>query len=189
MTDAAGTDAADTGAARTEIEHLHGRYGGRIDRTLARINVVLQAAAGVTLALLLVWTVGDIVSRTFFSRPFAGTVELTELAVVVLVYLGLARAENQDAHITVDLVFVRLGKTARLGMRVFAGAVSFLVIAVLTWRLLVFAGELDSGGYTTGVLRLPLYPVALAGVVGCVAFALAVLGNVLVAARALMREP
>ena len=184
MTDSSGTDAS----GATDIRRLHDRYGGSLDRALRRANAVLEAVAGVTIVLLLFWTVGDIISRTFFSWPFSGTVELTELAVVVLVYLGLARAENEDAHISVDLVFVRLGPKAQLVMRIFAGAVSFVVITALTWRLLVFAGELDTGGQTTGVLRIPLYPVAMAGVVGSVAFGFAALGNVLLSARALIRE-
>jgi TRAP-type C4-dicarboxylate transport system permease small subunit len=176
------------GTGATDIRRLHDRYGGSLDRALGRANRVLEAAAGVTMVLLLFWTVGDIISRTFFSWPFSGTVELTELAVVVLVYLGLARAENQDAHISVDLIFVRVGETAQLAMRVFAGTVSFVVITALTWRLLVFSGELDAGGHTTGVLRIPLHPVAMAGVVGSVAFGLAALSNVLLSARALFRE-
>jgi TRAP-type C4-dicarboxylate transport system permease small subunit len=189
MNQAPGTDPDEPAASGTAtIERLHDRYGGPVDAALRRLNRILQTAAGATLALLLVWTVGDIASRTLFSRPFPGTIELTELGVVVLVYLGLARAENQDAHISVDLLFVQLGKTAQLAMRIFAGTVSFGVISLLTWRLFVFAGELDAGGYTTGVLRIPLYPAALLGVTGSAAFAVAALGNVVVSTRAWIRE-
>lgn len=182
--DTAGPDSSGTPA----IVRLHERHGGRVDRALRRVNGVLHTAAGVTMVLLLLWTVGDIIGRTFFSRPFPGTVELTELAVVVLVYLGLARAENDDAHITVDLLFVRLGERARLVVRVVAGLVSAGVVALLTWRLFVFAGQLQAGGFTTGVLRIPLYPVALIGVIGATAFGLAILANVAVSARALLRD-
>ncbi|QSB16615.1 TRAP transporter small permease [Natronosporangium hydrolyticum] len=136
---------------------------------------------------LLGWTVVDIVGRTFFNAPMRGTVELTELAVVILVYLGLSYAESRDSHIAVDLLYQRLGVRGRLLLRVFAGAVSLLVISVLTWRLFVYAGQLDTGGYTTGILRLPLYPVALLAVLGAAAFWLAVFANTAVSLLALMR--
>lgn len=183
------TDATGTGAFGTPpMVRLHERHGGPIDRALRRVNGVLHTLAGVTMVLLLLWTVGDIIGRTFFSRPFPGTVELTELAVVVLVYLGLARAENDDAHIAVDLLYVRLGARAQLAVRVVAGLLSFLVVAVMTWRLALFAGQLEAGGFTTGVLRIPLYPVAIVGVVGATAFALAILSNVAVSMRALVKD-
>jgi TRAP-type transport system small permease protein len=177
---------ADSGAVAS-MGQLRERHGDRLVRALGSLSTVLHVTAGATIVLLLLWTVGDIVGRAFFGQPFRGTVELTEVAVVALVYLGLARAERDDAHISVDLLFVRLGRRGRLVLRVVAGTIGFGVVAVLTWRLYLFAGQLDAGGYTTGVLRIPLYPVALAGVVGATAYALAILGNLVVSVRALVR--
>jgi TRAP-type transport system small permease protein len=142
----------------------------------------------VTLALLLAWTVTDIIGRSAFSRPMRGTVELTELAVVVLVYLGLAYTENEDSHITVDLLFVRLKERGQLILRAIAGCIGAVVIAAMTWRLYVFAGQLDAGNYTTGILRVRLYPVAMLGVVGATAFGLAVLANLAVVVRAILKS-
>jgi TRAP-type C4-dicarboxylate transport system permease small subunit len=170
------------------IAHLHERHGDGLVRAIRRVAGTLEALAAVTLVLLLAWTVGDILSRTLFGRPFPGTVELTELAVVVLVYLGLARAETQDAHISVDLLFVRLGERGRLLLRAGAGTLTFGTVVLLVWRLWVFSGDLATGGYTTGVLRIPLYPVALVGVVGAAVFGLAALANVLGSVRALVRS-
>jgi TRAP-type C4-dicarboxylate transport system permease small subunit len=153
------------------------RSAGSLNRALRRFNAVLHSAAGVTMVLLMLWTVADIAGRSLFSRPLPGTVELTELAVVVLVYLGLARAEDENAHISADLLYVRFGERAQQLVRVFAGIVSLGVVSILTWRLFVFAGQMDAGGYSTGVLRIPIYPVAMLGVLGSAAFTLAVLSN------------
>lgn len=172
----------------SDVEQLHEQHGGRFTAALRRVSTAMHLFAGATLVILLLWTVGDIVGRSFFSSPFRGTVELTEIAVVVLVYLGLAYAEFKDSHITVDLLFVRLGPRSQLAVRTFAGFVTIAVIALLTWRLFLFAGQLERGGYTTGVLRVPLYPVAYLGVLGSIAFGLAVLSNLIIAIRALRRD-
>jgi TRAP-type C4-dicarboxylate transport system permease small subunit len=148
--------------------------GSAFDAAQRSLNRWLHVVAGITLAALLFWTVADIVGRTFFAQPLPGTVELTELAVVVLVYLGLPRAENEGAHISADLLYVRLLPRSQAAMRVFAGAVSLVVIAVMTWRLFLFARQMDAGGYTTGVLGIPLFPVAMLGVVGSTAFTVAI---------------
>jgi TRAP-type transport system small permease protein len=68
-----------------------------------------------------------------------------------------------------------------------ATLVAFVVVVAMTWRLWWFAGQLDAGGFTTGILRIPLYPVALMGVLGSAAFALAILSNLAIAALALVR--
>jgi TRAP-type transport system small permease protein len=174
-------------AAATSLADLQAEHGGVVYLWLRRINHVLHALAGITLVLLLAWTVADIVGRSAFSRPMRGTVELTELAVVVLVYLGLAHTESDDGHITVDLLFVRLKERGQLVLRAIAGCIGVIVIAAMTWRLYVFAGQLDAGNYTTGVLRIPLYPVAILGVVGAAAFGLAVLANLAVVVRAIVK--
>jgi TRAP-type transport system small permease protein len=174
-------------AAATSLADLQAEHGGVVYLWLRRINHVLHALAGITLVLLLAWTVADIIGRSAFSRPMRGTVELTELAVVVLVYLGLAHTESDDGHITVDLLFVRLKERGQLVLRAIAGCIGVIVIAAMTWRLYVFAGQLDAGNYTTGVLRIPLYPVAILGVVGAAAFGLAVLANLAVVVRAIVK--
>lgn len=187
-----GTEAAEAVAAAgaptgVTLQALQLEHGDRFGRGLARVNSVLHVAAGLTMVALLGWTVTDIVGRAFFGRPLRGTVELTELAVVMLVYLGLARVESQDAHISVDLLYVRLGRRAQLALRVLAGVLSLLIVAAMTWRLYVYAGQLEAGGYTTGILRVPLYPVALLGVAGAAAFGLSILANLVLVVRALLR--
>ncbi|NDL55579.1 TRAP transporter small permease subunit [Phytoactinopolyspora mesophila] len=166
-------------------EQLRERHGGPLTRALVRVNTVLHLVAGVVMVALLLWTVGDIVGRAVFSHPLRGTIEMTELAVVVLVYLGLALTEDRDRHITVDLLYVRLGATGQLVLRVFAGVVAFVVVSVMTWRLWQYAEQLDAGGFTTGILRIPLYPVALLAVLGSSAFALAILSKTILAVKAL----
>jgi TRAP-type transport system small permease protein len=172
-------------APEADITRLR-EQSGRVVRWLQRANTVLATLAGLTMVALLGWTVVDILGRSMFSRPLRGTVELTELAVVVLVYLGLARTEDRDAHISADLLFVRLSPTGQLLSRIFAGVVASVVITAMTWRLYDYGNQLDAGGYTTGILRLPMYPVALLAVLGSAAFGLAVLVNLALSVRALV---
>jgi TRAP-type C4-dicarboxylate transport system permease small subunit len=194
MTDSpdTGTGAAPEGSGSAPvgptIEELQQRYGGPVFRWLRLVHTPLHVAAGVTIIALLAYTVADIIGRTFFASPMRGTVELTELAVVVLVYLGLSHAESRDAHIAVDLLYVKVGVRARLALRVFAGLVTVTVIAVMTWRLYVYAGQLDAGGFTTGILRVPLYPVALVATLGAATFGLAALANTVVSFLAMIRK-
>jgi TRAP-type transport system small permease protein len=172
-------------AVALTVEQLHERHGGRLTHVLRRVNTVLHFVAGAVMVALLLWTVGDIIGRSYFGQPFRGTVEMTELAVVVIVYLGLAHTEDRDRHVTVDLLYVHLGRAGQLALRIFAGVVAFAVIGLMTWRLWVYAEQLDTGGLTTGILRIPLYPVGLLAVIGSAALGLAILSKTVLAAKAL----
>lgn len=173
------------------IEELQRRYGGRLARWLRLVHTPLRIAAGAVLLVLLAWTVVDIVARSVFNNPLTGTVELTKLAMVPMVYLGLSYVESRDGHIAVDLLYLRLPVRARLALRVFAGLVSLAVIAFMTWQLHAYAGTLEANHNNSGVLRIPLYPAALLATLGAAIFGLAVLLNTAVSIRALvsMRPP
>jgi TRAP-type transport system small permease protein len=174
-------DQTDEVAAQLRAE----QYGGRLSRVQRRVNSALHLAGGLVMLALLLWTAGDIIGRSF-GNPFRGTVELTEIAVVMLVYLGLAHTEDADRHVTVDLLYIRMGRTGKLVLRMFGGVVALAVMGAMTWRLWVYAQSLDAGGYTTGILHVPLFPVAVVTVVGCAAFTLAILTKTVFAARALV---
>ncbi len=161
-----------------------------MERLSARINLWLQRISGVVLVAIMMITVVDVVSRWLLNQPVEGTVELTGLAMVVIVFLALGGAEHHGGHISIDLVFERLPKRWRRALQIFVGLVSFLLLMVIAWQLYIYAGRLEAGGYITGrpvlgLVRVPTYPLAFVAVAGILAYALAVLSNVV----ALIRDP
>jgi TRAP-type C4-dicarboxylate transport system permease small subunit len=148
----------------------------------------MHYVAGAMLLALMLLTVIDVVGRSFFNTPFGGTVELTEMAMVVIVYLGFGHAQHEDDHVSVDIVYVNLRRRAQLVLTVFNGFFGVFVIGLLTWNLYQFAATLDGGGYTTAVLKIPQGPVALVGVGGAVMFVLALASTAVLALRALRKD-
>ena len=161
---------------------------GRIVSAVRLINRWLHFVAGLMLIVIMLMTMVDVIGRTAFNSPFRGTVELTQMAMVVVVYLGLGYAAHEDDHISVDLVDTQIGPRTRLAVAVFTGIFGAVVIGLLTWNLYRFADRLDVGGYTTAVLRIPQGPVALVAVLGGVMLVLALLGTAALALRSLRKE-
>ena len=77
------------------------RANGRVTLWLARI-------ATAALAIIAVVTFCDVIGRYVFNRPFIFTVELTEIAMAVVVYFGVGLVTHEDAHISADVVTLRL---------------------------------------------------------------------------------
>jgi len=156
-----------------------------LTRQFERLTRWLHHLSGALLLGLMVLTVANIVGRWLFDAPVAGTVELTEIGMVGIVFLGLAYAQVREDHIRVDLLYERLGPRGRKVLGLFAALVSFATVAVLTWRLWSYAGRLSASGRTTSALRIPLSWVAWVAVAGAAIYAM----GVVVTAHRRARDP
>jgi len=118
----------------------------------------LNTFAALILAGLMLVTVVDVVGRYVFNRPLPGSSEITELLMAVLIYAGLPVVSQRNAHITVDLLdSVTPASIARVRNLV-VGLISVFVLAVIAWRLWVYAAQIRDSKDVTEYLKLPLAP-------------------------------
>jgi TRAP-type transport system small permease protein len=143
----------------------------RLTAQFERLTRWLHYLSGALLIGLMVLTVVNILGRWLFDTPLPGAVELTEIGMVAIVFMGLAYAQVRGDHIRVDLLYEQLGPRGRRVLGLFAALVSFATVAVLTWRLWAYAGQLAASGRTTSALRIPLSWVAWIAVAGGVIYA------------------
>jgi TRAP-type C4-dicarboxylate transport system permease small subunit len=139
-----------------------------------RLTRWLHYLSGALLIGLMVLTVVNILGRSLFDTPVPGAVELTEIGMVAIVFMGLAYAQERGDHIRVELLYEKFGARGRRVLDLFATLVSFVTVAVMTWRLWAYASQLAVSGRTTSVLRIPLSWVAWVAVAGGVVYAVAV---------------
>ncbi len=139
-------------------------------KSFERALRALALASGFILLFVMVYTVADVVMRYAFNRPFSGSVEVTEFAMSLIVFLALPYTGWAGAHISVDLFEKFLDRPAlRLlpSVIAFVGAALFVVIA---WRVMLETTATLS--QTSNMLRMPHYPFRLAVAVCSLLFAL-----------------
>lgn len=91
---------------------------------------------GVALGLALLITV-DVTARHFFNSPIAGVLEVSKVVLAYMVFLSLAFALTQQAHIRVTLVRERVSKRAKMVLdlvSLFAGVVVTVLLLSYAWR-------------------------------------------------------
>jgi TRAP-type C4-dicarboxylate transport system permease small subunit len=156
---------------------------GRVAMGLARI-------AAVALAVIAAVTFGDVVGRYFFHAPFAFTVELTQMAMALVVYLGVGLVTHEGAHISADVVVLRLPLRLRALLALATNLLALAFLAVMVWQLWLQAEFLRAKGDTTMVWQVPLWPVAVAVAAGSVLLLTGVLLHLIAAWQAFSsREP
>ncbi|HEY7459376.1 MAG TPA: TRAP transporter small permease [Xanthobacteraceae bacterium] len=133
---------------------------GLLDRLNGRASVWLARIAAFILSLLAVATFADVVARYFFNRPFTFTVEMTELAMGLIVYLGVGLVTHNNSHITVDVVTLRLEERTRALFSLLTNLLAFAFLAVMIWQLFLRAQFLLAKADTTPIWRIPYWPIA-----------------------------
>lgn len=132
--------------------------------SVARLNGLvalwLARVATVALALIAIATLCDVVARKVFNSGFTFTVEMTEMAMALIVFLGVGLVTHQRGHIVVDVMTLRLSERARVWLGLVTNVLSLGFVLLMVWRLWLQAAFIASKGDTTPILNFPLWPIA-----------------------------
>jgi TRAP-type C4-dicarboxylate transport system permease small subunit len=147
---------------------MNGSVVGALSRANERATLWLARIASAALAIIAVVTFVDVVGRYFFNAPFAFTVELTQLAMAIVVYFGVGIVTHEDAHINADVVTLRLPPRGRALFALVMNLLAAAFLVLMVWRLWVQADFLREKGDTTMVWTVPLWPFAFAVAFGSI---------------------
>lgn len=133
------------------------------------ISTIITTIAAVCLLALMALTFADVVGREFFNKPLTFSVELTKLAMGLIVCLAFGTTTVSARHISVDLVQSFVGKRIYGLLLRFSSLLLMIFFGVLSWGLLQKAQQFAGDGLATQVLFLPVAPVVYAMSVACLA--------------------
>jgi TRAP-type C4-dicarboxylate transport system permease small subunit len=149
------------------------RLASRLSSWLNPICKGLGYIASITLLALMCLTVADILMRKFMNYSILGTVELTELMMVVIVFFTLGFSEMKDAHIKVDIFTSKLKPPTRILLDVITQLVASLLFAFMTVSVLRHALSMQRVGEVTQDLWIPKYPFLYLTAFGCAVLSIA----------------
>lgn len=146
-------------------------------KMLSQIDFAFAVVAGTALLYMMSLTVLDIVGRSLGIFTIGSGVEQTELLMVVLGFLGLARCLRVEGNIVVDVATSHLPPSVNARIDAFWLVVTALVLALWAYLLLSNGISLDRSGQRSELLGLsPLigHLVAVVGMVVAIIVALSV---------------
>lgn len=135
-----------------------GRALGAIDHLAHRIEKFTALISGFGIFLLMLIGVAHVLGRKFFNLPIFGYIDIVEIMMSFLVFLGLAYTERLGGHIRMEL-FVRALKGRWLALFEILGVVLGLatvgVLLVYSWDHAMRALYLGDSSIDA---QLPLWP-------------------------------
>ena len=121
-------------------------------------DAVLGVAASILLFGMMALTFFDVVARYLLNHPIRGGFEITELALLVLIFAGLPLVSHADEHVTMDFIDRILPPRARHAWIRVMHAVCAAIMFFLSWQVWIKATRIASYGDTTDVLRIAIGP-------------------------------
>lgn len=140
----------------------------KADAAVQRLCVLALAIAAIFIGLLALIGAADIFGTSILGRPVPSALELSEAGLAIIVFMGLAQAQRQRGHITVDIVSGRFrgwAAKASLGLALIA-AIAFF--GFLAWRGFVAAEQsVAIDERSMGQSSFPIWPGKILLCAGC----------------------
>jgi len=129
---------------------------------VARLKRTLEALCGVVAATalfaIMALTLMDVSGRKLLSTSVTGSLELTELLMVAVIFAGLPLVSLRGEHVVFDSLDPWLPKAVRRVQDVLVDLLCAALLAGLAWLMWVKAGQMTQYGDTTAQLKLSQGP-------------------------------
>ena len=162
------------GAGYAGLRKVFHALPDRIERA-SKWFAILGIGAGV---FMMFSVVAHVTGRYVFNQPIKGIEEANELALVIMVFLGLAFTQSRKRHVEIELVTSRLRPRAREILGILSALIVLGVMILFTVETAKAAiHSIEVGEYRFGATRFPIWPSRIALPVGGFLFCLYVIGD------------
>jgi TRAP-type transport system small permease protein len=136
------------------------RRGGR--PLIAKLKHTLEALCGVLAATalfaIMALTLVDVSGRKVISTSVPGSLELTELLMVVVIFAGLPLVSLRGEHVVFDSLDPLIEKTIRRAQGLVVDLIVAALLLGMAWLMWAKAGQMGEYGDTTAQLKIAQSP-------------------------------
>lgn len=143
-----------------------------VEKRFSPLVRVVDKLSWIMLFAMMAMTATDLFLRNFTNSSILGSVELTELMMVIVVFCSIAQCEVDDGHIRIGLIMDKFSPGARNLADIFTQALCTAVFTLMSVSIYHHAGNMKQYGEVTMDLHIPLYPFVYIACFGCVLMAL-----------------
>lgn len=122
------------------------------------LDLLCGLLAGVALFAIMALTFFDVLGRKLLSNSIPGSLELTELLMVVVIFAALPLVSRRGEHVEFDSLDPYLPGWVRRTQQVIVQLVCAAVLLGLAWRMWIMAMNFAANGEITAQLYIPKAP-------------------------------
>ena len=155
------------------------KFGGRIERAIDEVLDKLRWPAAGLLFLMGLLTVVDVVGRYVFLKPVKGNIDIQELMMVVIIFLGVGYCTLKGRHANADVIISRLSGHTQAILSIITWLLSAVIYGLISWQITKWGlGEISSPTRASYLLAIKQGPYILVAALGSITVCVASLANV-----------
>ncbi|HEJ84122.1 MAG: TRAP transporter small permease [Deltaproteobacteria bacterium] len=125
-------------------------------KALDWLSDILKKGGSFFLVGMMALTCADVIGR-MFGYPILGAVELVMAMTTLAIGMGLPFTHRSRGHVGVEILIRLFSARTQTIIELCTSTLSFLLFAIVTWRMFVYARTLQNTGEETVNLALPLF--------------------------------
>jgi C4-dicarboxylate transporter DctQ subunit len=141
----------------SDVRHGDGALGA-VDRAMFGLEKMTALISGYGIFALMLLGVAHIFGRKLFNAPIFGYIDIVEIMMSALVFLGLAYTERLGGHIRMELFVSFLKGRWLWAFELLGVLIGLVIVAVLTYYSYTHAMRAYHSGDTTIDAQLVLWP-------------------------------
>ena len=131
----------------------------KVDRGVGIVFTILTWFSIIAVILITIITTVNVITRSFFSYPIFGAVDVSSLILSIVALCALPVVTMFNSHIKVDLVANSLKPKAQDVLTYFNLLICAAIMVLMSINTVSKAERVYKLGTTTGSLAIPFYPV------------------------------
>jgi TRAP-type C4-dicarboxylate transport system permease small subunit len=155
---------------------------GTIQNLNERATLWFARAGSAGLAAMMFLTLFDVIGRAF-GHPIAVSVEVTELIMGMMIYLGIGYTTFKRGHIRVDILITNMSARVQSVFDFITGSVGLLIGVLISWRLWIQAVSRYDNNDLTQIAEASVWPYAIIMAVACMLMVTSLLFHLYTTAR------
>lgn len=147
------------------------KYYEWVKKGIIKFNYMTAILGALVIVFTMLMMTADVTARVF-KWPLEGAVELAEVGMALLVFLGWTYTQEQKRHIAIDILFVNFPARFQRIINVFNTLIGLIFMSILAWLAYKFTIYSKVSTEVTENLDIPVWPFKLSLFVGAVMFCL-----------------
>ena len=144
---------------------------GQIISDVAKvINIIVWVLLGIAMVVLIgmmLLTVVDVGGRYLINKPILGSMEVTEVMMVCLAFIGLVWCTMKNVHIKLDLLTGYIPPKVRTINDTIFFALGMVLFSLMSWQNFLMAKTNWIAGHSSAVINIPKFPFYLVVSITC----------------------
>ena len=138
-------------------------------RFIHKVNEIMTQLSGISLFFIMIFTLVDIVGRTF-SRTVFGASEFAIFAMIIAVYLGFSYCEEKKSHIRIEVFLSYLPPKYKKILNLVDYFLIFVMLGIVVYWVGIFllSSYKNSVAVASGSKPLVIYPVIFVMLISCI---------------------